>query len=657
MGTAMRSVAAGMVAGLALLIGAAAALGQSREDNGPVRGARAQPPTTHIIVKWRDGTASTASAAGARTQKLSTSTGVRLTRKQQITFETDVLELDRALGADDARALLARMAQDPNVEYAVADERRWAHAVPTDPLYADQWYFQSVEIAATRAEQAWDDSVGSNATIVAVLDTGVRFEHPDLVRLALGGKLLDGFDFISQTPFANDGNGRDSDASDPGDFVTSAETQQAPFTTCEESNSSWHGTRVASLIGALTNNGEGLAGSGWNTLILPVRVLGKCGGTDQDIIAGMRWAAGLPVSGQPVNPTPAHIINLSLGGAGACSAAYQAAIDEITARGVLIVASVGNEGAAVAAPANCNGVLGVTGIRHAGTKVGFSNLGPGAGIGAPGGNCVNTTITPQTPCLFPITAAVNSGAQAPAASTYTDHLGNINVGTSFAAPLVAGAAALMHSLNSQLTPAQYIAVLQDTASPFPASSTTTTTVCHVPAGDVQQLECICTTATCGAGMLNTRAAILAAQRPFASIFAPGTISTGTAVSIDGRTSFAANGRTITAYQWSAVGVTGAAPTFANASQPLTTLQVAAESSFTLRLTVTDDQGTQDAAELAIATAAPPPPPPPPPPTPPPPQLPNQSGGGGGGGSTGGLLIALLLTLALARKPIARARLS
>ena len=217
----MRRLAAGIVAGFALLICAApAAFGQSREDNGAVRASRVQPPTTQIIVKWRDGTASTAAAAGVRAQKLGASAGVRLVRKQQIAVETDVLELDRALGANDVRTLLDRMAEDPNVEYAVADERRWPHAVPADPLFADQWYFQSVESAATRAEHAWDVTVGSNATVVAVLDTGVRFDHPDLLRLVQGGKLLDGFDFVSPTPFANDGNGRDADASDPGDFVT-----------------------------------------------------------------------------------------------------------------------------------------------------------------------------------------------------------------------------------------------------------------------------------------------------------------------------------------------------------------------------------------------------------------------------------------------------
>ncbi len=618
-----------IAAALALFICIApAAFGQSREDNGAARRSGAQPTTNQIIVKWRDGTASTAAAAGVRAQKLSASAGMRMQRKQQIGIETDVLQLDRALGADEMNALLQRMASDPNVEYAVADQRRFAHALPGDPLFADQWYFRSEQLAATRAEQAWDLTQGSNTTVVAVIDTGVRFEHPDLLRVSQGGKLLDGFDFVSQTPFANDGDTRDADASDPGDWVTSAETQQAPFTTCEQSNSSWHGTRVSSLIAALTNNAEGIAGTGWNTLILPVRVLGKCGGTDSDIIAGMRWAAGITVPGAPVNPTPAMIINLSLGGAGACTAAHQAAVDEIIARGVLIVVSVGNEGREVSAPANCNGVLGVTGIRHAGTKVGFSNLGPEAGIGAPGGNCVNS----GSPCLFPITAAVNAGTTTPGASTYTNHTDNINIGTSFSAPLVAGAAALIHSLNSQLTPAQYVALLKESATPFPTSSSTTTTVCHEPAGDLQDSECICTTSTCGAGMLNTSAAVTAAQRPLALVTAPATIQAGTAASIDGRASFASNGRTITTFQWSAIGVTGGTPTFANSSQPLTTVQVADASTFTLRLTVTDDLGAQDTADVAVVTTAPPAPPAPPAPA---------ASTGGGGGSFGWLMLALL----------------
>ena len=615
-----------------LICVAATAFGQSREDNGSVRRSPVQPPTDQIIVKWRDG----AATAGTRMQKLGAASGMRLQRKRQIAAETDVLQLDRALGTPEMKALLEKLAANPDVEYAVADERRWPHALPADPLFADQWYFQNAEISATHAQQAWDLTQGSNTTIVAVIDTGVRFEHPDLLRLSQAGKVLDGFDFVSQTPFANDGDGRDADASDPGDFVSATDRTQPPFNTiagCEETASSWHGTRVSSLIAALTNNAEGMAGTDWNTLLLPVRVLGKCGGTDSDIIAGMRWAAGIAVPGAPINPSPAQVINLSLGGPGVCSAAYQAAVDEIVARGTLIVASVGNEGGNVAVPANCAGVLGVTGLRHAGTKVGFSSLGPGADIGAPGGNCVNTTITPATPCLFSITAAVNTGTTTPAASGYTDRVQHFNVGTSFSAPLVAGAAALMHSLNSQLAPAQYITLLRETATPFPTTSPTTTTVCHVPAGDLQQQECICTTATCGAGMLNTEGAVLAAQRPFAIAAAPTTINTGADVSIDARTSFVSNGRTVASFQWTALAVTGATPTFGDATQPLTTVRVADASSFTLRVTVTDDLGSQDTADVVVVTATPPPPPPPP--TPP------ARGGGGGGGSIGWLLIAAL----------------
>ena len=274
---------------------------------GSVAFAQAQPPTNQIIVKWRDGSPATAAAVGTRVQKLGSSSGMRLQRKHQIGIETEVLQLDRALDEGDMNALLERMAADPNIEYAVADGHRWPHALPGDPLFADQWYFQSTQPAATRAEQAWDVTVGSNTTVVAVIDTGVRFEHPDLLRFVTGRQAAGRLRFrFPDAPFANDGDSRDADASDPGDWVTAAEQDagaiQHPGVRSLSGNgdvpSSWHGTRVSSLIAALTNNAEGVAGTGWNTLILPVRVLGKCGGTDSDIIAGMRWAAGIPVPGR-----------------------------------------------------------------------------------------------------------------------------------------------------------------------------------------------------------------------------------------------------------------------------------------------------------------------------------------------------------------------
>ncbi len=143
--------------------------------------------------------------------------------------------------------------------------------------------------------------------MVAVLDTGIRFDHADLLPVSQGGNVLPGYDFISSASVANDGDGRDADPTDPGDWIS--ESENAPggaHPGCGVSNSSWHGTEVAALIGATTDNGFGMASVGRNVRVLPVRVLGKCGGFDSDIIAGMRWAAGLDVPGVPANPTPAR---------------------------------------------------------------------------------------------------------------------------------------------------------------------------------------------------------------------------------------------------------------------------------------------------------------------------------------------------------------
>jgi serine protease len=240
----------------------------------------------------------------------------------------------------------------------------------------------------------------------------------------------------------------------------------------------------------------------------------ECGGYDSDIIAGMRWAAGLSLPGAPANPYPARVINLSLGGDGACSAAYQEAVDEVTAAGTVIVAAAGNSsGHAVATPANCRGAMAVAGLRHAGTKVGFSSLGPEVAISAPGGNCVNTAA--NSACLYPILTATDSGETVPVSSTYTDSY-NTSVGTSFSAPLAAGVAALALSVHPTMTPQEVTELLQATARPFPAvgsiPSSSAALQCTQPQYNlvgmaVDQQECYCTTTTCGAGMLDAGAAL------------------------------------------------------------------------------------------------------------------------------------------------------
>ncbi|MGH8431745.1 MAG: S8 family serine peptidase, partial [Solimonas sp.] len=302
------------------------------------------------------------------------------------------MRLEQALSAASLERTLEQLAQDPAVEYAVADQRRWPHLVPNDSLFSAQWYLQAAQPSAIKATVAWDTTTGSAGTVVAVLDTGVRFDHPDLQRADTAGKLLPGYDFIADTAgnfaIANDGDGRDPDASDPGDWIDSNDIQQPEFTDCALTDSSWHGTRVSGIIAARSNNGIGVSGESWSTWILPARVLGKCGGFDSDIIAAMRWAAGLAVGGIPTNPYPANIINLSLGSDAPCPPSYADVIAELADRGVLVVASAGNGGSVVHAPANCPGALAVAAIRHVGTKVGFSSLGPIVGISAPGGNCV-----------------------------------------------------------------------------------------------------------------------------------------------------------------------------------------------------------------------------------------------------------------------------
>ncbi len=537
----------------------------------------------------------------------------------------------------DAHELARQLAQDPNVEFAVPNARRKRWTAPNDPLYGPataatrpngpdvgQWYLRAPDAtlrSAIHIEAAWLRSSGSADLVVAVLDTGVRFEHPDLGRVASGGRLLPGYDFVSNPTVANDGDGRDADPSDPGDWVTAAEAATTTFRGCAVGRSSWHGTATASLVGAATNNAIGMAGVAPGVRVLPVRVLGKCFGVDSDILAAMQWAAGISIAGVPDNPNPARVINMSLGSGGACSAAYQSVVDTLTARGVVVVAAAGNStGEPTGSPANCRGVVGVAAVRHAGTKVGFSDLGADITIAAPGGNCVN--VTAGSPCLYPILAATQTGTQGPVAtaagSTWSDSQ-NITVGTSFASPLVAGVVGLVLSAQPSLTVAQLSALLQRTARAFPSSGADNgvsdpnpVPACVAPRTGVQQAQCYCPNPgdsnypLCGAGLLDAGAAVAAAvistQAQIAS--SPSALVAGNTIALSAAGSVAASGAHIVAWSWSLVnaGSTGAAFSSAtNASSA--TLSTSAAGSLTVRLTVTDNQGASGSAESSMIVAA------------------------------------------------------
>lgn len=571
-----------------------------------------QTDTYRVIVKFRAGSAVVAGNQKGNVQSQSTENrAVALARRASLKYKESheivagihALQVQPAGSGESLETALARLRADPAVEYAELDQRRYIHAIPNDSLFiSGQWHLKNDSTApgAIDASSAWDTTTGDNGIVIAEIDTGVRFDHPDLERVEAAGRLLAGYDFITDSAIANDGDGRDADASDSGDWVSQADKQNPKFQDCDVEDSSWHGTRVAGILGALSNNVTGVAGITWSGRILPVRGLGKCGGFDSDIIPAMLWAAGIDVTGAPHNSNPAKIVNMSLGSTGSCSQSYRDAISQITARGVLIVVSAGNEGGPVDTPANCPGVAGIAGLRHIGTKVGFSSLGTEIALSAPGGNCVNTS----GPCLYSLDTTSNNGATTPGSSIYTDQF-NFNLGTSFSAPIVAGIAALMASVNSNLNSAQLIARLQSGASkPFPKSSDNTIPDCHVPANanDLQDSECNCTTSVCGAGMANASRSVAEALRPFAIATAnPTSAAYAQTVSLDGSASFASNGRAIVTYAWTVVSSSGGMPTIGNSDSQNASFTAGGNALVTLRLTVTDDRNAQDSTDIQVAT--------------------------------------------------------
>lgn len=386
------------------------------------------------------------------------------------------------LGRRANRADLLRF-RDPSIISVEPDIRMKAAVTPSDPSFSSQWDMSDAGAGAAdysvRAPAAWEYTTGSSDLVIAVLDTGIT-SHSEF-----SGRTVAGYDFISDSLIANDGNRRDSDPSDPGDWITSAESLSGYFRGCSAEDSSWHGTHVAGTIAATGNNASGIAGLNWNSKIQPIRVLGKCGGYDSDIADAIRWAAGGSVTGVPTNATPARIISLSLGGGGVCSSGMQSAINDARSRGTLVVIAAGNENsdASSFSPGNCDGVITVAATGRNGKRAYYSNFGSSVEIAAPGGNFGSDS---------GIYSTFNSGTQGPATESY-----NAYQGTSMATPHVAGVLSLLLSVDPLLSESDVLALLASTSTPFPADAGT-----HP-----------CTTAgTCGPGIINA-AALVAAAAP------------------------------------------------------------------------------------------------------------------------------------------------
>ena len=373
-------------------------------------------------------------------------TGITMAGSRQFAPSMHVVFLRETLYGADVTAALDKLRADPAVEFADVDARRYPHALPNDPLFvatataSGQWYMltpsaatPTSDAAATDAVSAWGITQGSSGTVIADVDSGIRFDHPDLLRAGFGGRLLPGYDFVGQdlnatnsAPLgsflvANDGDGWDPDPSDPGDWIDSTDLKNTtvfPGKNCSVENSSWHGTRVMGVLGALTNNDTGIAGMTWNPYLLPVRALGKCGGLDSDIIAGIMWSVGMTVFDESGNADPGKSVprrhhQLESGRHRRQLSLRLSKPRDPTHRAweCWWLPRPATKADPSIYPANCPGVLAVAGLRNVGTKVGYSSLGPEVGIGAPAGNCVN--VTAGSPCLRSIDTTVNEGLTVP----------------------------------------------------------------------------------------------------------------------------------------------------------------------------------------------------------------------------------------------------
>ncbi|WP_027882861.1 S8 family serine peptidase [Meiothermus rufus] len=386
--------------------------------------------------------------------------GVGLQRLRPLSLANTYLykaALDEAGTLAAVAALMARS----DVAYAEPNYILKPFLTPNDPRYPDQWHY-----GAIRLPEAWDLETGSNSVRVAVIDSGVYKAHPDLA-----GRLLSGYDFVSDASIAGDGDGRDPDPEDTG------------------LGSDFHGTHVTGTVGAATHNNTGVAGVAWGIGLVPIRALSSGGGTLADVADALRWAAGLSVAGVPANPNPADIINMSLGGAVSCAPAstMQQAINDVLAAGKMIVVAAGNSNADASTftPAGCSGVITVGATDRSGNRAYYSNYGPRIDLMAPGGD-------------------IRSNAANGVLSTVGNGQYGFMQGTSMAAPHVAGVLALMKSRKSSLTPGEALTILKETARPLSAAQ------CNRSSGT-----------DCGAGLIDARAALdrLATSAPALSLSA------------------------------------------------------------------------------------------------------------------------------------------
>lgn len=400
-------------------------------------------------------------------QRMGMRSAVTIAHQRRLGIGADLFVLSAASPVN-VKSLLERMRAQPGVAYAVEDRKLQINFTPDDPLYNEQWHYFEAD-GGIRAPAAWELSTGQGV-VVADVDTGYT-DHADLTP-----NILPGYDFISDKSISRDGDRRDADAHDKGDwFIDFLSGALIP--------SSWHGTHTAGTIAAAGNNGVGVVGVAFNARIVPVRVLGVGGGYISDIYDGVVWAAGGTIPHVPANANPAKVINMSLGGGGPCDEVQQGAIDTARSLGTTVVVSAGNGNtdASLQSPASCKGVITVAATDRSGHRAPYSNIGEIVDVAAPGGDTDNTLSNG-------VLSTVNAGTKGVRGDGY-----NFYNGTSMAAPHVTGVAALMASVKPSITPNEIECTIKATARPFPDPAS-----CP----------------NCGAGILNALGAVRAAKDNF-----------------------------------------------------------------------------------------------------------------------------------------------
>ena len=534
-----------------------------------------------------------------RTRRLAKDVGLSL-RGTGEAGNAALLKFDRPLQGRSLEDAMRRVRLHPDVAWVEPNVfvKRLQTVTPDDTLFLpNQWHLQApgaLNRAAMNLPSAWHLTTGSvGSPVIAVVDGGVRFDHPDLPPdprnpMNANSRMLRGYDFVSEIDVANDGgDGRDSDASDPGDWITEVEANdpQGLFYKCTwngvsappypKQDSSWHGTFIAGQVAAATNNTSGVAGINWGARILPVRVAGKCGALVSDLLDGVRWAAGLPVSGVPTNTTPARVINVSFGGDAPCSEAYQNTIDAATNAGALVVVAAGNGSGALKRPADCQRVMAVASVRRDGAKADYSSFGPQVALSAPGGSFAPPLPSTEINTDWLLLSTDNAGTTGPAVHRY-----GYKQGTSFSVPQAVGVASLMLAVNGALTPSALIERMKAGAR---AHEPVGFGFCALPTSGV----CRCTTATCGAGLLDAAGAVREAYNPAAVIAPIGTVNPGATISLNGTASVALAGTVIDSHQWTQVSgptVVIGTPQSAVANVSLPSI----EATYVFKLTVTDN---------------------------------------------------------------------